>query len=41
MKMMYYPPLSNRVGKKLQMILLCEVVGKKIYRVDAPVDEHR
>ena len=41
MKMMCYPPLSNRVEEKLQMILMCEAVGKKIYRVDVPVDEHR
>jgi hypothetical protein len=41
MKMMYYPPLSSRVDEKLQMILLCEAVGKKICRVDVPVDKHR
>jgi hypothetical protein len=41
MKMMYYPPLSNRVDERIQMILLCEAVGKKICRVDVLVDEHK
>jgi hypothetical protein len=26
--------------RRLEMILLCEVVGMKICRVDVPVDEH-
>ena len=27
--------------RRLQMVLLYEAVGKKICRVDVPVDEHR
>jgi hypothetical protein len=32
---------QEELTRKLQMILLCEAMGKKICRVDVPVDEHR
>jgi hypothetical protein len=41
MNMMCWSPLRSRVDEKLQMILMCEAVGKKIYSVDVPVDEHK
>jgi hypothetical protein len=30
-----------KLTRRLQMVLLYEAVGKKISRVDVPVDEHR